>query len=89
MKKFSVEFPTDFLILYTLYTLINIQTYVKFKKRYVFFVGWLESCGLDRFPPVSSHNDLKHRYHYRWCDEGWRCGKCVAEEFGRRENYYI
>jgi hypothetical protein len=51
-----------------------------------FFAGWLESCGLDRFPAVSSHYDLKHRHYYRGFDEGWRHGKCVAEEFGRREN---
>jgi hypothetical protein len=54
-----------------------------------FFVGWLESCGLDRFPAVSSHCDLKHHYHYCGRDEGWRRGKCVAEEFGRRENSVI
>ena len=58
----------------------------KIKKWRAFFVGWLESCGLDRFPPVSSHYNLMHRYHYRGCDEGWRRGKCVGEEFRRREN---
>jgi hypothetical protein len=52
----------------------------------IFFVGWFESCGLDRFPAVSSHYNLKHRYHYRGFDKGWWRGKCVAEEFGRREN---
>jgi len=87
MKKFSVEFPKDFLLLYTLCTLINNQTYVKFKKNGVpFFSGWLESCGLDRFPADNSHYDLKYRYHYRGCDEGWRRGKRVGEEFGRRQN---
>jgi hypothetical protein len=59
---------------------------IKEKIAYIFFVGWFESCGLDRFPADGSHCDLMHRYHYRGCDEGWRCGKCVAEEFGRREN---
>ena len=50
------------------------------------FSGWLESCGLDRFPADSSHYDLKHGYHYRGFDEGWWRGKRVGEEFGRRQN---
>lgn len=87
MKKFSVEFPMDFLLLYTLPTLINTQTYLKFKKKMAcIFSGWLESCGLDRFPADSSHYDLKHGYHYRGFDEGWWRGKRVGEEFGRRQN---